>query len=215
MNLGIMTAKYTDFKEAMTTELIDFVRSQASALSVADLDRLIIDLPALRERFAKIPSQTYAYLSVKLEFLCLFVEEQVVGRNRDLAEEPVAEAAFALLYFQRAADLIPDSIPGMGLLDDATIASMVLRRQEHAAADAVGDGAYHGRGHGRSLRRRLGPGDLRHYARSVHRLHLQRLRDPWFTLVVFPIRRRRSQVCLSEACPSDHPLFYRRQDAPG
>jgi uncharacterized membrane protein YkvA (DUF1232 family) len=112
--------------------LTNFIQSQARALSLADLDRLIVDLPALRKRFAKIPSQTYAYLSDQLEFLCLFVEEQVGGRNHDLAEEPVAEAAFALLYFLRAADLIPDSIPDMGLLDDAMIVSMVVRRQEHA-----------------------------------------------------------------------------------
>jgi uncharacterized membrane protein YkvA (DUF1232 family) len=127
-----MTAKYTDFRESMTKELIDFIQSQAGALSVADLDRLISDLPALRERFARLPLQTYAYLPDQLEFLSLFVEEQISGRSCDLAEEPVAEAAFALLYFQRATDLIPDSIPDMGLLDDAMIVSMVLRRQERA-----------------------------------------------------------------------------------
>ncbi len=44
----------------------------------------------------------------------------------------VGEAAFALLYFQRTTDLIPDSIPGMGLLDDAIIVRIVLSRHEHA-----------------------------------------------------------------------------------
>ena len=44
----------------------------------------------------------------------------------------MAEAAFALFYFQSPTDLIPDSIPGMGLLDDAMIVSMVLRCHEHA-----------------------------------------------------------------------------------
>ena len=44
----------------------------------------------------------------------------------------MAEAAFALLYFQRAIDLIPDSIPGLGLLDDSMIVEMVLRGQETA-----------------------------------------------------------------------------------
>jgi len=119
----------------MTMELTDFIQRQAGALSVADLDRLISDLPALRERFARLarlPLQTYRHLPDQLEFLSLFVEEQISGRSCDLAEEPVAEAAFALLYFQRATDLIPDSIPDMGLLDDAMIVSMVLRRQERA-----------------------------------------------------------------------------------
>jgi uncharacterized membrane protein YkvA (DUF1232 family) len=127
-----MTTNFTDFKETMTAELTGFIQSQARVLSLADLNRLVIDLPALRERLAKMPSETYPYLSDQLEFLCLFVEEQIVGRNRDAAEEPVAEAAFALLYFQRSTDLIPDSIPGMGLLDDAIIVRIVLGRHEHA-----------------------------------------------------------------------------------
>src|SRR4029077_16218927 len=93
--LETMTTKSTDFKETMTAELTGFIQSQARVLSLADLNRLVIDLPALRERLAKIPSETYPYLSDQLEFLCLFVEEQIVGRNRDAAEEPVAEAARA------------------------------------------------------------------------------------------------------------------------
>jgi uncharacterized membrane protein YkvA (DUF1232 family) len=124
-----MTTTFTDFKEAMTTEITGFIQSQGRALTLADLDRLIADLPALRERFAKIPTQTYPYLADQLQFLSLVVEDQVV---RDPAAELVGEAAFALLYFERTTDLIPDSIPGMGLLDDAMIVSMVLRRHEDA-----------------------------------------------------------------------------------
>jgi uncharacterized membrane protein YkvA (DUF1232 family) len=125
-----MAPKFTDFKESMIQELTNFIRSQAGALSLADCEWLVSGLPRLRERFAKIPLRTNEYLSDQLEFLCRFVEEQVVGR--DLAEEAVGEAALALLYFQRATDLIPDPIPDMGLSDDAMIVSMVLRRQEHA-----------------------------------------------------------------------------------
>ena len=154
-------------------ELIDFVQSQASALSVADLDRLIADLPALRERFTTIPSQTYPYLSDHLEFLSLVVKDEVTGPTRDPISQTLSEAAFALLYFQTATDLIPDPIPGMGLL-----------------------GVDHSRGNRRSLCYRLSPGDLWHYARSVHHLHFQRLRYPWFALAVFPACRCRSQVCL-------------------
>ncbi|HZC36964.1 MAG TPA: YkvA family protein [Chthoniobacterales bacterium] len=127
-----MTTKFIDYREAMTRELTGFIRSQADALSLTDLDRMVVDLPALGDRLAEIPSQTYPYLREQLAFLSLFVAEQVGGRSPDLAEQPVAEAAFALLYFQRAIDLIPDAIPGIGMLDDAMIVAKVLRRQEHA-----------------------------------------------------------------------------------
>ena len=124
-----MTTKSSDFNETMTKELNDFIQSQSRALSLAELDRLTGDLPALRERFAKIPAHTYPYLAEQLQFLSLVVEDQVL---RDPAAELVGEAAFALLYFQRATDLIPDSIPGMGLLDDAMIVRIVLGRHGHA-----------------------------------------------------------------------------------
>src|SRR5262245_33455135 len=51
---------------------------------------------------------------------------------RDPVGDIIGEAAFALLYFQRATDLIPDSIPGLGLLDDAMIVRIVLGRHEDA-----------------------------------------------------------------------------------
>jgi uncharacterized membrane protein YkvA (DUF1232 family) len=127
-----MTTKYIDFKEAMTTQLLDFVQSQAGALSPADLDQLIVDLPALRERFTETSAQPYPYLADQLEFLSLLVESQADGLKRDAVPQMLAEASFALLYFQRTTDLIPDPIPGLGLLDDAVVVSMVLRRHEHA-----------------------------------------------------------------------------------
>ena len=121
-----------DAKESMTRELNRFLQSQVAGLSVIDLERLITDLPVLRKRLTKLPLKAHPNLSDQLEFLCLFVEERVVRRGSDLAEKPVAEAAFALLYFQRAIDLIPDPIPDMGLLDDAIIVGMVLRGEEDA-----------------------------------------------------------------------------------
>jgi uncharacterized membrane protein YkvA (DUF1232 family) len=119
-----MTTKVTNSKE-MTSEITSFIERQARAVSIREINRLIVDLPALRERFAKIPMETYPHLADQLQLLTLVVEEQVV---RDPAGQMVGEAAFALLYFQRPSDLIPDSIPGMGLLDDAMIVHIVLSR---------------------------------------------------------------------------------------
>ena len=116
----------------MTRQLIGFVQNQASALSVADIRRLIRDSPALGERFSTISLQTYPYLLDHLEFLLLVVKEQGARRSHYSTRRLVSEAAFALRYFEHTSDLIPDSIPGMGLLDDAMITSLVLRRHEAA-----------------------------------------------------------------------------------
>jgi uncharacterized membrane protein YkvA (DUF1232 family) len=124
-----MTTLSTDLRERITGEITDFIQNQARAISITAIERLVADLPALRKRFAKIPAQTYPYLAGQLQFLSLVLEDLAV---RDPAGEIVGEAAFALLYFQRATDLIPDSIPGMGLLDDAMIVRIVLGRHEGA-----------------------------------------------------------------------------------
>ena len=113
----------------MISEITNFVRHQARALSMGDLERLLVDLPSLRQRFARIPTHRYPFLAEQLRFLARFVEEEI-GRGQ--VGEIVGEAGFALLYFQRATDLIPDSIPGLGLLDDAIIVRIVLHR--HAKA---------------------------------------------------------------------------------
>jgi uncharacterized membrane protein YkvA (DUF1232 family) len=118
-----------EFKERMTGEIMRFIQSQARAVSLDEIDRLNVNLPTLRQRFAAIPAQTYPYLADQLRFLSRVVGDRV---RWDPAAEMVGEAAFALLYFQRASDLIPDSIPGIGLLDDEIIVRFVLGRHGQA-----------------------------------------------------------------------------------
>jgi uncharacterized membrane protein YkvA (DUF1232 family) len=127
-----MTAKLTDFKQSLIRELTEFIRNQAEAFSLKGLYQLITDLPAVRERLRDIPVETYPYLTKQLEFLCLFIEEQLAQQKGDLSDAALREAAFALHYFLRTPDLIPDSIPYMGLLDDAIIVDIVLQRQHDA-----------------------------------------------------------------------------------
>jgi uncharacterized membrane protein YkvA (DUF1232 family) len=133
-----MTTKSMTFRKDMISEINNFVQRQARALSMDDLERLLIDLPLLRQRLARIPPHRYPFLAEQLRFLARFVEEEI-GQGQ--VGEIVGEAGFALLYFQRATDLIPDSIPGLGLLDDAIIVRIVLHR--HAK---VFENSWHAKG---------------------------------------------------------------------
>ena len=44
----IMTTSSNDFRERMTEEITGFIQNQARSLSLADIKRLIADLPVLR-----------------------------------------------------------------------------------------------------------------------------------------------------------------------
>jgi uncharacterized membrane protein YkvA (DUF1232 family) len=61
-----------------------------------------------------------------LELLALyFAEASTDGQSGTAAHR---DATFALLYFLKGFDRIPDSIPEVGLLDDAMIVELVLQR---------------------------------------------------------------------------------------
>jgi uncharacterized membrane protein YkvA (DUF1232 family) len=94
----------------------------AACVQPADLDRLRRMLPALRSKAARITDS--AVLPRRLEVLMQFVAETSPTES----STALGEAAFALFYFLKGYDLIPDSVPGVGLLDDALLVETVFRR---------------------------------------------------------------------------------------
>jgi uncharacterized membrane protein YkvA (DUF1232 family) len=84
--------------------------------------------PALHAKIAGLRDDTL--LRTRLEVLALFLDE--CAADRATLTPAMREAAFALLYFLKGFDRIPDSVPEVGLLDDALIAQTVTER--HAAA---------------------------------------------------------------------------------
>lgn len=71
-----------------------------------------------------------AYLQQRLDLLATYCAEAM--RDGSLGSPAHREAAFALLYFLKGADRVPDSVPEVGLLDDALIVQIVLQRRAAA-----------------------------------------------------------------------------------
>jgi uncharacterized membrane protein YkvA (DUF1232 family) len=94
----------------------------AACVQPADLARLRRMLPALRSKAARITDSTV--LPRRLAILMQYVAESAPA-----GDSPVLrEAAFALFYFLKGYDLIPDTVPEIGLLDDALLVETVFRR---------------------------------------------------------------------------------------
>ena len=62
----------------------------------------------------------------RLELLATYFEEACSDGHKGTPAH--CDVAFALLYFLKGFDRIPDSIPEVGLLDDAMIVQIVLQR---------------------------------------------------------------------------------------
>lgn len=70
------------------------------------------------------------HLRTRLEVLAWYFDEACAdGQTGTPAHR---EAAFALLYFLKGFDRIPDTVPEIGLLDDAMIVEVVLQRNATA-----------------------------------------------------------------------------------
>lgn len=83
--------------------------------------------PQLLAKIAQLTAHTH--LRQRLELLELYFEESC--RDGQHAAPAHRATVFALLYFLQGLDRVPDSVPEVGLLDDALIVQGVLQR--HAA----------------------------------------------------------------------------------
>lgn len=108
----------------------------SSVAAYIDQGAALVDRPALHalQRLwvplhAKIEQlDVGTLLRARLELLATFCKEASLdGANGTVAHR---EAAFALLYFLKGFDRIPDTVPEVGLLDDAIIVQIVLQRHD-------------------------------------------------------------------------------------
>jgi len=90
--------------------------------AVAELRRL---RPQLYKKIAQVDDSVR--LRLRLRILAQYFEEGYLSSAPD--DSAYRETVFALLYFLKGFDRIPDSIPEIGLLDDALIVQTVLQQQ--------------------------------------------------------------------------------------
>jgi len=130
-----MTAKSTSIPEALDRHLSASSRDDAPGVA-AYVDRgaalvtpeAIAALQRLRKPLhKKIDAlKESGHLRHRLELLATYFEE--AGADGHKGTPAHCDATFALLYFLKGFDRIPDSVPEVGLLDDALIVQIVLQR---------------------------------------------------------------------------------------
>ena len=116
----------------MNHEMQAFVEEQSAHLDHHDIVELASRLPALRERFSRLDRLEYPQLAEQYEFLALIVEDCSQEFDCKVPEVCQHEAAFALLYLETEGDLLPDDLPGFGMIDDQAVVATVLHKHRDA-----------------------------------------------------------------------------------
>ena len=119
--------KTTSFTEA---DFIALITRGASRLTPAAVQQLVTDLPDIREQFGRLGAAGYPEAERQLHFLSQVVEFVWTDQYRDMPYGAALEAAYAVSYFVREGDLIPDTLGAIGLIDDIAVAQTVLLRNE-------------------------------------------------------------------------------------
>jgi len=98
-------------------------RAAMQKVRKADIAKVISRSPTLRQ-FVRGP---LADLAGDVTTLTAMVKDYASGKYREVPEKTILAATVALLYILNPLDLIPDLVPGFGLIDDAAVLTMVVK----------------------------------------------------------------------------------------
>jgi uncharacterized membrane protein YkvA (DUF1232 family) len=108
--------------EDNTTNIARYLEHGSALVTNAAIDALRSMLPVLRRKIAGIKDSFR--LRQRVEILLRYFEETLPTHAAPDATR--RDVTFALFYFLKGYDRIPDSIPEIGLLDDALIVDSVV-----------------------------------------------------------------------------------------
>jgi uncharacterized membrane protein YkvA (DUF1232 family) len=114
----------------MKQDLHQFILDGARRVTPRYVSKLIRQLPEIRLMATQVAE--FPYLADQVGFLAELIEDFYSGLNHEVPYTAIAEAAFALSYLRKGADIIPDRIPDIGYADDAAIITTVFETYKKA-----------------------------------------------------------------------------------
>ncbi len=98
-------------------------RDALAKVKPADILAVAQRVPTLR-RFIRGP---LADLADDVTTLGAMIKDYTAGTYREVPQKSVLAASAALLYILNPFDLIPDLVPGLGLIDDTAVLAFVVK----------------------------------------------------------------------------------------
>ena len=113
-----------DFNELLAQKELEKGYEQAEKL-LEDRDKLEEFLQRLEKKLREIPHIGEGLSSIPV--MASLINSYVKKEYTDIPAATIVAVIGALVYFVSPVDLIPDMIPGIGLLDDAAVVAACLR----------------------------------------------------------------------------------------
>ncbi len=118
------------------------VRSHAFARAILNAKSCAIDLERLRALFeeasrkaAVVPREPFKDSWPYLQTMLRLIRAYFRGEYRNVSQNALLAIIAAINYFVDPFDLIPDEIPFLGFLDDATVISFAVQRTRQTLDD--------------------------------------------------------------------------------
>lgn len=106
----------------------EYIETHSRAMTAGELRQLRTFLPALTEKKAAAEAQHRDKLSKDIDTLSELIMSDAVELASDPLPPHLAEAAVAARYVLKGIDIIPDSLPEIGLADDEWVVNRVMER---------------------------------------------------------------------------------------
>jgi len=116
------------FHPEKAVSIDEFIESERSKITSRGLIKLLDLIPNLRAKMRTEQALVHYDLIEGVETLIQILESPAVSKCSDPLPADLAEAAVAAYYILKGSDIIPDSIPEIGLTDDARILARVFER---------------------------------------------------------------------------------------
>lgn len=120
-------------KTALRTIDTDFVEKGSRRVSDDDVQEVVEKADAIEKRFSK--EGPLGRLVDDGQLMLSLVKDYWQRDYRQLPYWTLSAIAFTLLYIANPLDLIPDALPGVGLVDDAAVLSVCLLMVEQDLYD--------------------------------------------------------------------------------
>ncbi len=103
------------------------LRDSISRLKKADVAKTVRGIVARSPALRRLLRGPLADLADDAMTLVAMIKDYVSGEYREVPQKSILAATAALIYILNPFDLIPDMIPGIGLMDDAAVLALVVK----------------------------------------------------------------------------------------